>query len=166
MFVFIIITGKLPLADPSQMYASKTGCKEFSAIVVTYHLCALGLIDVSMRQVLAVVARLQSSRGCQVVAGSRRAPGVGRRRAGVKAGTAPALGRARVGAGTAPVLGRVVAAAGRRVAAAWASSEAVEPFRAVPSVAGLFPWGTPVAHRSREVVSALRRQLQHRDQLS
>ena len=48
MFVFIIITGKLPLADPSQMYASKTGCKEFSAIVVTYHLCALGLIDVSM----------------------------------------------------------------------------------------------------------------------
>ena len=156
MFVFIIIRGKLPLADPRQMYASKTGCKEFSAIVVTYHLCALGLIDVSMRQVLAVVARLQSSRGCQVVAGSQRAPGVGRRRAGVKAGTAPALGRARVGAGTAPVLGRVVAAAaGRRVVAAWASSVAVEPFRAAPSAGLLAPWGTTVVRHRRVVVPAL-----------
>ena len=113
------------------------------------------MIDVSMPQVLHSVARRQSNRGCQVVADKRRAPGAGRRH--------PVGRRARVGAGTVPVLGRVVVAAGRRVAAAWASSEAVEPFRAVPSVAGLFPWGTPAVHRSREVVPAL---LQHRGQLS
>ena len=83
-----------------------------------------------------------------MVAGSRRVPGEGRRRAGVKAGTAQVLGRARVGA-----------AAGRPVVAAWASSEAVEPS------AGLFsPWGTHVVHRSLEVVPAL--QHQRRDQLS
>ena len=72
--------------------------------------------------------------------------------------------RARVGAGTAPpALGRVVATADRPVVAAWASSEAVEPFRAGPSVGLLSPWGTPVVHRSREVVPAL--QHQRRDQL-
>ena len=100
-----------------------------------------------------------------MVAGNRRAPGAGRRRAGVKAGTAQVLGRARVGAGTAPpALGRVVAAAGRRVAAAWASSAAVEPFRDSPSVGQLSPWGTLAVRHSREVVPAL--QHQRRDQLS
>ena len=118
--------------------------------------CALGLIDVNMRQVLAVSVGCQSSIGCQVVAGSQRA-GAGRRH--------PEARRARVGAGTVPVLGRVGVAAGRRVAAAWASSEAVEPFRAAPSAGLLSPWGTAV-HRSREVVPALQRRHQRRDQLS
>ena len=79
-----------------------------------------------------------------MVAGSRRVPGEGRRRAGVKAGTAQVLGRARVGA-----------AAGRPVVAAWASSEAVEPFLAAPSAGLLVPWGMTVVRHSQEVVPAL-----------
>ena len=111
--------------------------------------CALhaGLIDVNMPQLLAAVVSCQSSRGCQVVAGSRRVPGAGRRH--------PVGRRARVGAGTAPGLGRVVVAAGRRVAAAWASSEAVEPFLAAPSAGLLVPWGMTVVRHSQEVVPAL-----------
>ena len=115
------------------------------------------LIDIRMPQGLPSFVRLQSSRGCQVVAGSRRVPGAGRRH--------PVGQRARVGVGTVPsALGRVVAAAGRRVAAEWASSAAVEPFRDSPSVGQLSPWGTLAVRHSREVVPAL--QHQRRDQLS